>query len=455
MRFPLMGKVAGVGAVVAGLMVALGMVGSIVGERQMRQNEAQANVADSLAAQQRWVGPMLQRRCEERWTSVVGEGKEAKTIAESRTFLLATTPKALDIDASATPEPRYRGLFKVNGYALKARVSAQWQNLAALRPHAEHTASRLVCDAPEMLVGVGDARGLRQVALRVQGQPVDVLPGTPRKNVAQGFHARLAEALVEGDTPVKVEIVVDLVGTEALAIAPVGDTTHVQITSAWPHPSFQGRFLPNERTVGPQGFKANWELSALATSAPRDLLADAPQVESFGVAFIDPVNPYVLSDRATKYGLLFVLLTFVGVGLLEVMQRLRVHPIQYLLVGCALALFFLLLVSLTEHLAFGWAYLAAASGCTLLLAFYGSSVLGGVRRGAAFGAAIAALYGALYVLLQQEQAALVLGSLLLFAVLAAVMVATRRLDWYALLAELRQPRRGHTAASFESQEPLS
>lgn len=443
MRFPLMGKIVGVGAVVAGLMVALGMVGSIVGERQMRQQEAQANVADSLAAQQRWVGPMLQRRCEEHWTSVVGEGKAARTVAESREFLLATTPKTLDLDAVATPQPRYRGLFKVNGYEVKARVSAQWPQLDALRPRAEHAASRLVCDAPEMLVGVGDARGLRQVTLRVQGQSVDVLPGTPRKSLPQGFHATLAGALVDAGAPVKIEIAVDLIGTEALAITPVGDTTRVQIVSAWPHPSFQGRFLPNERSVDPQGFKANWELSALATSAPRDLLADAPQVESFGVAFIDPVNPYVLSDRATKYGLLFVLLTFVGVGLLEVMQRLRVHPIQYLLVGCALALFFLLLVSLTEHLAFGWAYLAAASGCTLLLTFYGSSVLGGVRRGAAFGAAIAALYGALYVLLQQEQAALVLGSLLLFVVLAAVMVATRRLDWYALLAQMRsEPRPG-------------
>jgi inner membrane protein len=446
MRFPLMGKIVGVGAVVAGLMVALGMVGGIVAERQMRQNEAQSNVADSLAGQQRWIGPMLQRRCEEHWTSIVGEGKEAKTIAESRAFVLATTPKALDVDASATLEPRYRGLFKVNGYALKARVSAQWPNLAALRPRAEHTASRLVCDAPQMLVGVGDARGLRQVALRVQGQPVDVLPGTPRKNLAQGFHASLADALVQADAPVKVEIAVDLVGTEALAIAPVGDVTHVQMSSAWPHPSFQGRFLPNERSIGPQGFQARWDLSALATSAPRDLLGDAPQVESFGVAFIDPVNPYVLSDRATKYGLLFVLLTFVGVGLLEVLQRLRVHPIQYLLVGCALALFFLLLVSLTEHLAFGWAYLAAASGCTLLLAFYGSSVLGGVRRGAVFGAAIAALYGALYVLLQQEQAALVLGSLLLFAVLAAVMVATRRLDWYAVIAQMRSEPRPEPSA---------
>lgn len=446
MRFPLLGKIVGVGTVVAALMAALGMVGGVVAERTMRQQEARANVADSLAGPQRLVGPMLQRRCTEQWTRSVGEGKDRREVDEQREFVLATTPKSLEIDAGATPEPRYRGLFKVNGYALKATLNARWTNLAALRPRAEHAPSRLACDAPELLVGVGDARGLRRVALRVQGEPVEVLPGTPRKQLAQGFRAAIAPALVDAAGPLSVDLELELVGTESLALAPVGETTRVQLASAWPHPSFNGRFLPNDREVGPQGFRARWDLSALATSAPRDLLADAERIESFGVAFIDPVNPYVLADRATKYGLLFVLLTFVGVGLLEVLRRLRVHPIQYLLVGCALALFFLLLVSLSEHLAFGWAYLAAAAACTLLLAFYGSSVLGGIRRGAMFGMAIAGLYGALYVLLQTEQATLVLGSLLLFAVLAAVMAATRRIDWYVLFSQLREPARPDAAA---------
>jgi inner membrane protein len=134
---------------------------------------------------------------------------------------------------------------------------------------------------------------------------------------------------------------------------------------------------------------------------------------------------------------LFIALTFVGVSLVEVLRRLRVHAVQYLLVGSALAVFFLLLVSLTEHIRFAWAYLAASAACTLLLTFYGSFVLRGWRAGLVFGAAIAALYGALFVLLQMEQSALVLGSLLLFAVLTGVMVATRRVDWYTLLDNLR------------------
>jgi len=140
----------------------------------------------------------------------------------------------------------------------------------------------------------------------------------------------------------------------------------------------------------------------------------------------------VLSDRALKYGLLFIALTFVSVGLVEVMRRLRVHPVQYLLVGCALTVFFLLLTSLGEHLSFNIAYLGASLACTLLLGYYGSHVLGGLRAGALFGAGIAGLYGALYVLLQMEQSSLLTGAVLLFCVLAGVMVATRRLDWHGL-----------------------
>jgi inner membrane protein len=437
MRFPLLGKVVGVGAVTLGLWVALDRVSGIVTEREARLREAEGSVADSLAARQRLVGPLLQRRCEETWNTVVGEGKARHTVSERREFVLATTPRTLDIDADAALEARYRGIFKVNGYALKATLAAGWTDLAALRPRAEHPGSRLSCDAPLVLFGVGDARGLRRVALRVGEAPLDVLPGTPRKHLPQGFHAVVPAAWVDAAGPIRVELALELVGTGALEVAPTGDTTHVTLVSDWPHPSFQGRFLPVERDIGPRGFKAVWRLSALATSAPRDLLEDAERVETFSVGFIDPVNVYVLADRATKYGVLFILLTFVGIALVEVLRRVRVHPIQYLLVGGAMTLFFLLLVSLSEHLAFGWAYLAATAACTLLLTFYGTFVLQGWRAGAALGAALGALYGALYLLLQLEQTALLLGALLLFAVLAAVMVATRRLDWYGLIEQLR------------------
>ncbi len=452
-RFPLLGKVFAVGAVLVALTLALGSVGSLVQERENRLRDAERSVADSLASGQMLLGPLLTRRCDETWSVEQGEGKARKRVAERREFMLRAAPQTLVVDAKATLEARHRGIFKVNGYDLHTRLKAGWADLAALQPIAQHAGSALHCEAPLLFVAVGDARGIRNASITVDGNALVVLPGTGPERGVRGFHAVLPAADASGARLAEVSL--DLVGTGDLAFAPVADATQVSLSSDWPHPSFAGRFLPTTRQIDEHGFTASWQLGALATTAPEAWLnggavcglsgnaAAAPTdkagcIETFGVAFIDPVSPYVLADRATKYGLLFVALTFVGVGLVEVMRRLRVHSVQYLLVGSAVAIFFLLLVSLSEHIAFGWAYLAGAAACTLLLSFYGSFVLQGWRAGGVFGLGVAALYGALFVLLQMEQSALVLGTLLLFAVLAAVMVATRRIDWYTLFEHLRR-----------------
>jgi inner membrane protein len=173
-------------------------------------------------------------------------------------------------------------------------------------------------------------------------------------------------------------------------------------------------------------------------AVPQPTVKDNTCLDTLAVAFIDPVNPYVLTDRATKYALLFVVLTFLAVALTEVLTQRSVHPVQYTLVGLALALFYLLLLSLSEHIAFGAAYGAASAACVLLLGFYARHMLGSWGAGCTFGGGMALLYGALWTLLQMEQTALVIGSLMLFAALAAVMVLTRRVDWYALFGALRR-----------------
>jgi len=341
---------------------------------------------------------------------------------------------------------------------------------------------------------VSDGRGIRLARLMAQGQELAVKSGTQHAAHAQGFHAALPPALVAALGAGKAtegfagQLVLELAGTKGLSISPVADRSEVTMNSSWPHPSFGGRFLPSEREVRPDGFSATWRVTSLATTAQRDFYkggalcphgddnaqrtmqarryqsidsaaVDEPApaaalancVEGFGVDFVDVVNPYVLSDRATKYGLLFIALTFVGVILVEVLNRLRVHPIQYLLVGLALTIFFLLLVSLSEHMAFGAAYAIAAVACTSLLAFYASHILGGWVRGLVFGGGTAMLYGTLYALLQMEQSSLVMGSILLFVVLTIVMVLTRRMDWYALTAQMR----GLNLDDFIEPEPAA
>jgi inner membrane protein len=469
MRFPVLVKAAALGGVMLALVAALGAVSDVVAEREGRLREAQRSVAESFASAQALLGPVVHRACTESWETEQGEGKDRKTITETRDFMLRAAPARLAIEADVAIEPRHRGIFVVNTFITTAVLRASWADLAALKPQQRRPNTRLRCEAPTLSVAVRDARGIRSVKLDVAGSPVAVNPGTgagSSPQQAQGFHAALAddwaaESASARPGPVQVNVQLVLAGTESLAIAPVAEQTSVAMRSNWPHPSFGGRFLPSAREISDKGFTADWQVSALASAAQRQWLsggavachadrghndtAEAAAaaaepggcIEAFSVAFVDPVSAYALSDRATKYGLLFIGLTFAAVALLEATRRLRVHAMQYLLVGCALVIFFLLLVSLTEHLAFGGSYLLAATACTLLLGHYARHVLGGLRAGAGFAAAIAGLYGVLYLLLQLEQTALLLGSLLLFAALAAVMTATRKLDWFALFGAMR------------------
>lgn len=455
-KHPLFTKLAALAAITVLLLFGLGLVEDVVRDRQRYRSLTAQSVADSLAGPQTLMGPMIHSACVESWDEEVGKGDERRMVEKRREFILTAMPEQLKLTTGAAMEERARGLHKVNTYKLKSHITAQWGSLASLLPRSTLKNSRMHCGAPLLMMAVGDARGIRTAQLLLGDQALPLKPGTFHPTYSRGLHAALPESVRGKADGLTATLDLELVGTERLSIVPLGGNTEVLMTSSWPHPSFAGRFLPSEREVSPEGFSARWHLSSLATTAQADI-ANGSRIcaggyddastqgeyapggttprdcaDSFSVAFVDPVNPYTLSDRATKYGVLFIALTFVAVGLFELMQKLRVHPVQYLLVGSALCSFFLLLVSLSEHLPFGISYAMAASACVLLLAYYASHMLGGLRRGVPLGAGIAVLYGLLYVLLQLEQTALVVGSMALFLVLAAVMVLTRKVNWYGL-----------------------
>jgi inner membrane protein len=275
---------------------------------------------------------------------------------------------------------------------------------------------------------------------------------------ADGIHAPVTGAALaawQANAPLTFEMKLGLVGQDTLAIAPIAEDTTAHLTSPWAHPSFGGRFLAAQRNVTPQGFDAKWRISSLVTSAREQVRAglsghvdasDAaaatassarPQrnlgpLQTFDVSLAQPINVYSMSTRAGKYGILFIGLVLMAAFMFELFRKLRLHPIQYGLVGLSIALFFLLLLALSEKFAFWVAYASAASASVALLAVYFSAVLGGWRRGLSFGAFIALLYGALYGLLASESNALLLGALLIFGMLATLMLVTRKVDWYAL-----------------------
>jgi inner membrane protein len=463
MRFPLLAKVGALALVGLMLLAALSRIEGLVWERKARGEEAVRGVEHSHAAAQSVLGPVIERSCVEEWDEATGAGKDRAVATARREFTLTQVPGRLVVDGRTRADPLWRGLFKINAWTGHFAANADFPTLAALQPRAEHPEGRVRCSAPVVMVALSDVRGVRAAAVSADGKAVPVAPGTGAATYASGLHAPLPDARVDGDAAAQalsVHVELDLVGTSQLAWVPAAGSLRWTLQSDWPHPSFGGQFAPEQREVRPDGFSAAWNLSALATTAPADVAhalalcapgpvasagdaADDPSAKSdkcldlMSVAFIDPVNPYVLSDRAVKYDLLFIVLTFIAVGLVEVLSGRRVHPVQYLLVGLALSLFFLLLLSLSEHLPFAQAYAAAASACALLLGAYAVSMLGRLLAGALFGLGIALLYGLLYALLQMEQNALVIGSVMLFAALAAVMMLTRGIDWYALFARLR------------------
>lgn len=423
------------------LWTALQMVLGVVRERSQYRDAAERGIWQSYAGPQTLSGPIIVLPYKEVLTvpgTVPPQQRE-----ETRRLLVF--PKTLQVRAEMTPGERYRGIHKTIVY----ETASQWSGTIALPDlnsdedmpkSAGHV--RFVMGQPYVVVGVGDMRGLlAQPVLQLDGKPIALQQGTRLESLSQGLHARIDASSAAGkpveSRTVPFKLTLSVLGARSIAMAPVADHNQFTLKSAWPHPSFDGDFLPRQRTVTDDGFVAEWSVTSFNTRV-RDQLAGNPgagnvmALQAASVTLMEPVNIYVKAERAVKYGLLFVLLTFAGLYMFELVKRLRIHPIQYLLAGMALAMFFLLLVSLSEHVPFLVAYLAASAACIGLLGFYLTFVLHSWQRGAGFAGLLTALYGALYGLLVSEDNALVLGSLLLFVMLACIMAVTRKVDWYTV-----------------------
>ena len=413
------------------LLIPLWMIESQIGERSARQDEVTRNIAESSAGQQTLVGPVLLVRYRERIerrSKDEGSGRETvrqEIVERTKVF----PPQNLDLGGDLRVESLKRGLYRVRLYHLAAQVSGA----VVVPPRLGLEGAADLVDAQAVLaMGVTDPRGVEtDPEVRVNDRSLRFATGTAGAVAGQGVHVVLGDFDPARGASYDFALPLNLTGLERLAIAPAGNSTRVSLKSDWPHPSFQGRFLPQQRSVSADGFTAQWQVSHLARNFERILKGEGHAGgETLGISLIDPVNVYLKSERAVKYGILFVVLTFAAFFLTEVLRRLPIHPMQYLLVGLALAMFFLLLIALSEHVDFVLAYGISSAACVALIGAYLAGALGSRLRGAAFGAGIAALYGVLYGVLLSEDNALLMGTLLLFLALGATMLSTRRLDWY-------------------------
>jgi len=423
------------------LVIPLIRIGGLIGERQAARDAVVQDIARSAAGPQVLTGPLLvvpyTRTVQE---TQLDASRLPVTVSREVTGELRLLPALVDLNGKLATEERQRGIYRARVFDATARLTGRFDVPAHYGVSVDLASYKF--GQPRLVIGISDIRGIgNALSLQANGARIAFVPGTGLRMLGAGVQAPLQLANAEAQQPLQFQVDLSLLGTSDFQFTPVGRETHVMLASDWPHPSFVGQFLPREREISSAGFSADWRTSFFATNLEEALLRCPSQAEPtaadcadfagrhFGVSFVDPVDQYLKSERAVKYGFLFILLTFAGFFLLEVLRRFSVHPIQYGLVGLALALFFLLLLSFSEHIGFAAAYLVSAVACVGLITYYVTHVLGSLTHGLGFGAALATLYALLYAILGSEDYALLTGSVLVFAVLALVMVLTRRVNW--------------------------
>lgn len=427
-------KILAIGLMSLLLLIPLALIEDQIRARSARQDEVKENIANSAAGEQRLISPVIMLRYD--------QAAEPEVTRDLVTGRIMRTPRVvtqtryiaaenLSISGDARVETRNRGIYQARLFHTNLGTTGRFVIEPLNVPGSSASISNIEAT---LILGISDPRGVdNDPEVTINGKTFhfstlehksDGSMELSHLSVNLGKLAPDQKAVFDFSFPLQ------LTGSERLRIAPTAQSNDIRIKSDWRHPNFGGRFLPRERQIADDGFTAHWEISHLARNFDSALNANGNEVLS--IDFIDPVNVYLQSERAVKYGILFIVLTFAAFFLTEILRRAPIHPLQYLLVGLALAIFFLLVVALSEHIAFAAAYGLAAIACIALIGIYLSGALGGKRQGMAFAGGLTGLYGVLYGVLLSEDNALLMGSALLFLALAATMLATRKLNWYQL-----------------------
>ena len=410
------------------LLIPLMVIRGLIVERADYRGEVEEAISRSTSGPQKLVGPLIAIPVTEMYTTLENNHE----VSQKRTFIHFWLPESLVVEGNQNVEPRKVGIYEGQVWKTDVNIKAEFDTsrLESLN-HANITLGK-----PFMVMAVGDTRGIGVVnAPGLDGTPLHVEPGTGIAEEPQGLHVKLPDFPF---TPKKFNLDFSLVlsGTGNFSVVPLGRNSELVLNSNWPHPNFIGDFLPVKREVSPTGFQARWQSSWFANNLGEQF-ADAdkfasPDLPSFNVAVATPADHYQLTDRATKYALLLIALTFTAFFFFEMLTGRRMHPIQYLLVGLSLVMFYFLLLALSEHIGFTTAWVAASLVGALMNGVYLQAVLKSWRSSLLFTLALLVLDGVMWALLRSEESSLLLGTGVLLMALCGVMFLTRNLDWYAL-----------------------
>ncbi|MBN2269987.1 MAG: cell envelope integrity protein CreD [Sedimentisphaerales bacterium] len=413
------------------LQIPIMKIRGVIKEREQTRTEAIDEITAKWGKSQSVIGPTILVPYANRPSQSAYGQQQPQQNAEYATFL----PESLKITGTIETQLRYRGIFEIPVYKMSLVLTGRFS-----RPDlSEWTTdpNQILWDQAHLSLQVSDARGMtKSPTLTWNDEPLSCLPNAGEFGAEhQGIHVKLKDHLDGRDFDFSISL--ELNGSIGAFFAPFGRDTEVRVTSDWPSPSFQGAWLPTDRTVNARGFDAAWNIPFLSRNFPqswqsRSDLDQALSSSLFGVNMILPVDHYRMAQRSVKYHFLFLVLTFATIWLLEVLIKVRVHPMQYLFIGAGICLFYLLELSLAEHIGFILAYAIASAAIIALVTSYSAAVLKTNARAAIVGSVVTLLYIYLYVLLMIQDYALLIGSMGLLAVLATIMFSTRKFDWYSL-----------------------
>lgn len=407
------------------------MITDLIREREWRQEEAIREVSSKWGEEQTISGPVLTIPYNS--VSKVYEGDNDYKLVTTREFA-HFLPEVLNVDGEIYPEKRNRGIFEVIVYNSKISLKGSFKSPDFSELNIP--ASDILWDEAFLSIGMTDLRSLKEnVTIKWNEESYSFNPGVESRDVlSKGISTRIKLAADTGSGSFSFISNLDFNGSSALKFIPLGRTTHVDLRSTWESPRFDGAFLPEEREIGKEGFIASWNVLHLNRPYPQQFRGATQGINdsAFGVDLIVPVDEYQKSMRSAKYAVLFITLTFMMFFFAQVMNGIRIHPIQYILVGLALCVFYTLLIALSEHIAFSISYLIAAIAIIGLITLYVRSIFKNRKVSGIMGLILTVLYLFIYSIIQMEDYALLMGSIGLFIVLAIAMILSRKIDWYGL-----------------------
>ncbi|MCC5939291.1 MAG: cell envelope integrity protein CreD [Lunatimonas sp.] len=426
-RFSVMIKLMVIGFLGLALLIPTAFIQEIIHERQRYSEEVMQEIHRQWANRQTLSGPI--------WSiPVSATDTELTTQKEGSKKYLHLTPKNLLIKGSIEPQTLKRGIYEAAVY------TSQWE-LTGIIPQPDLAGSgRAFLEGlhPFLSFGISDLRGIEDpVMVQVAGKIYEVHPGSLVPELHEsGFHVQLNQLDISQTKEIPFTISFRLRGSERVGVLPMGASTAVTLESTWKDPKFSGNFLPIEREIGEGGFEAIWQIAELNRNLPKSWISGdlqvAPFDAEFGVDFLSPMDHYRKAIRSAKYAILTIGLTFLMLFLVETVGNKPIHPIQYGMVGFAICLFYLLLVSISEHTAFNIAYFIAALSVILTVTAYSIPLFQSRLLTAVLGSILALSYGFVFLTLQSQDYALLIGSLGLLIALIVTMILTKNVNWYSV-----------------------